>query len=103
RHCPVRLKFSNANPKGSNITWQFRQAGLLRCSSMRARIGLGRLSSVLTAGTLGGGSGGPIPRNIVNSIFPLWTGDVLLFAELTVRKLPCPSIPARRLSANVIR
>ena len=39
RHAPTASKFSSAKPIGSIILWQAAQAGLLRCSSRRARTG----------------------------------------------------------------
>ncbi len=81
------------------MTWQLTHTGLDRCSSMRAR--MGRLSSGFNGGTFGKGGGGATPKNSVSICLPRLTGDVRSLNELTVRKLPCPRIPARALSVYV--
>ena len=56
------------------------------------------------AGTIGGGSGGGVPRMLFRIHLPRSTGDVRIACDVKVRMLPCPSSPPRGLSAgNVTR
>ena len=48
-----------------------------------------------SGGTFGGGEGGGLPSRFSRIHEPRVTGDVRFGAEVTVRKLPCPSRPLR--------
>ena len=81
------------------MRWQLAHAGLSRCivicsRRLSTRSGPSTVSS--SAGTLGGGSGGGVPRMFSSTQTPRLTGDVrLLWTQVTDKKLPCPSSPRR--------
>src|SRR2546427_11210667 len=77
RQRPIASKFSSEKPTGSIRLWQLAQAALTRCSARRSRTE--RLAdSVLSfsAGTLGNGGGGGVPRMFSSTHLPRMTGEV---------------------------
>ena len=90
---------------GSKILWHDAQTGLARCASIVWRMVGGFALPVestgcsLSAGTLGGGSGGLTPRNVCRNHLPRVTGEVRAAFEVSVNSAPLPSRP-RRMSRS---
>ena len=83
--------------------WQLAQAGLARCSTICSRIVFVAApgSGSFSAGTLGGGGAGGVPRMFSSTHLPRSTGDVRVACDVTASKPPLPSSPLRASSSSV--
>ena len=91
RHLASASKFSSAKPIGSMSLWQLAQGSFLRCSVICSRKVMILLSPFESSrgGTLGGGSGGGVPRMFSSTQTPRFTGEVRKFCtQVSERTLP---------------
>src|SRR5262245_3453908 len=84
---------------GSMILWHPAHGAFARCRVICSRSDSALPLSLFVSssgGTLGGGSGGGVPRMFSRTHAPRLTGDVRKFCvHVTARKLPLPRSPRR--------
>src|SRR5262249_47870876 len=87
------------------LRWHDAHTGLARCNSSCSRTVEGRSLGLLSSscGTTAGGGNGGVFSKFEMTYFPRRMGDVRLAAEVSERKLPCPSRPRRLGSVTVTR
>ena len=96
-------KFSRAETDRIHDLVAARAGSTLRCSSSRCaqRVTFTCSASFSRFVSMpGGGTGAAIPRTFSRIHRPRVTGEVRVPTELTVRKLPCPRMPATRAAAS---
>src|SRR5262245_55301606 len=85
--------------------WHDAHAGFARCNSSCSRtvegLSFGALAS--SCGTTAGGGSGGVLRKFDITYFPRMMGDVRFAAEVSDKKLPCPSRPRRFGSVSCTR
>ena len=103
RHLPTRIEVLERQPeRDPSSRGSPRMAGSADDATIRSRIERTFVAKLggLSGGTPGGGDGGGVPSRFSRIHLPRTTGDVRSGYDVTVRMLPWPSRPPRRLSGG---